>query len=101
MAAPKENAIITRSHYGNLQFLHAMGSEPNELPSETKRKIMIWLDVMYKLARGGMGIDEGTPIQETALREFFRDTDILKPSDTLWQFLLAKTPSYVNRKHIH
>jgi hypothetical protein len=59
-----------RSHYGDLQFFHCMASTPGELPTETKRKFMTWLEVLWKLANGEDGITPDTVINKTALSEF-------------------------------
>jgi hypothetical protein len=90
-----ENQIINRSHYGNLQFLHSMACEEGEEPAETKRKIMIWLEVMYKLAcrDKDWGIRPETSIKDTKLQEFFSNDSIPNLSDNLRRLLLAKTPS--------
>lgn len=58
-----------RSHYGDLQFLHSMASSLGEQPQETKRKILIWLEVMYKLATGD-GVQASTELQHTKIDEF-------------------------------
>jgi hypothetical protein len=42
--------IIGRSHFWDMQFLHGMGSSKNEAPTETKRKILMWLQIMYNIA---------------------------------------------------
>jgi hypothetical protein len=59
-----------RSHWGDLQFLHCMASTSGELPTETKRKFMIWLEVLWKLANGEDGITPDTIVSTTALSEF-------------------------------
>ncbi|KPM43290.1 hypothetical protein AK830_g3276 [Neonectria ditissima] len=59
-----------RSHYGDLQFLHCMASESKEPAAETKRKVMAWLEVMYKLANGEDGITAQTKPTDTKLKEF-------------------------------
>lgn len=48
--------IIARSHFGDMQFLHAMADHVDERPAETKKKIMTWLEVMYKIAIGKISI---------------------------------------------
>lgn len=90
------NQIIYRSHYGDLQFLHSMGCGKDEWPEQTKIKILIWLEVMYKLACGNQGIDAETRIGDTKLRGFFNDEHRPSSSDNLRKLLLAKTPSYVS-----
>lgn len=58
---------IGRSHYGDLQFLHCMASNLGESPHETKRKVMIWMEVMYKLSNGEDGITPDTRPKDTKL----------------------------------
>ena len=81
-----------RSHYGDLQFLHSMACQPGELPLETKRKLMIWLEVMYKLATGEAGITADTELGSTKLAEFCPVLS-LPPSFKPLRYLLAnKSP---------
>lgn len=42
--------VIGRSHFGDLQFLHAMASSEGESPLTTKGKILMWMEIAYKLA---------------------------------------------------
>jgi hypothetical protein len=44
--------LTGRSHYFDLQFLHAMASTAGELPTDTLAKIMLWAEVMYRLSIG-------------------------------------------------
>jgi hypothetical protein len=50
-----QQTITGRSHFGDLQFLHAMAAQEKEEPQETKSKIMMWLEIMYKLSVGDQG----------------------------------------------
>ncbi|KAF2216904.1 hypothetical protein CERZMDRAFT_64299 [Cercospora zeae-maydis SCOH1-5] len=68
--ADKMNNPTGRSHYGDLQFLHCMASTADEKPEETKRKLMKWLSVLWKLANGEEGIVPDTVISKTDLAEF-------------------------------
>lgn len=43
--------MLYRSHYGDLQFLHGMASS-GEQAADTRRKMMIWAEFAYKVARG-------------------------------------------------
>ncbi|KAL8782840.1 MAG: hypothetical protein Q9195_009561 [Heterodermia aff. obscurata] len=78
-----------RSHYGDLQFLHSMASQAGELPAETKRKLMTWLEVMYKLAIGENGITADTELRSTKLSEFCPVLS-LPPDFKSLRYLLAK-----------
>ncbi len=64
-----------RSHFGNLQFLHAMATKLGEPAQTTKDKLMSWLEVMYKLACGDQGV---SPNDKLAARfpNDFNDTTV-------------------------
>ena len=49
--------MIVRSHFGDFQFLHSMADNEGEQPQDTKTKIMIWLEIMYKVAIGQISKD--------------------------------------------
>ncbi|KAJ1324700.1 hypothetical protein MN608_09403 [Microdochium nivale] len=68
--------VIGRSHYGDMQFLHCMASVGGEQPTETQRKIMTWMEVMYKLSNGEGGITPDTLLQDTKLGDL-----LAKPAD--------------------
>ncbi|MCJ1306565.1 hypothetical protein MMC25_000208 [Agyrium rufum] len=63
--------LIRRSHFGDLQWLHAMASTLGEEPTDTKQKVLRWMETMYKLAIGT--INGGTPLQETWMTQWFND----------------------------
>jgi hypothetical protein len=44
--------LTGRSHYWDMQFLHAMAAAPGEAPQDTLAQIMLWAEVMYRLAIG-------------------------------------------------
>lgn len=78
-----------RSHYGDLQFLHCMACKLNETPEDTKSKLMVWLEVMYKLATGEDGITADTKVSATKLIQFCPPVS-LPPSFKPLRYLLAK-----------
>jgi hypothetical protein len=41
-----------RSHFGDMQFLHAMASRSGEPPEQTRRNILRWAQFAYRVARG-------------------------------------------------
>ena len=61
--------LICRSHSGELQWFHAMGSTVGEPPSETKQNIVRWMDTMYNVAAGAL--DANTRIWDTWLGSFY------------------------------
>lgn len=44
--------LMTRSHFGDLQFLHGMAAEDGELPQVTQQKILDWLEFAWKVSSG-------------------------------------------------
>lgn len=44
-----------RSHFGDMQFLHAMAVHSGEKPAETREKALRWLEFSYRVARGEIG----------------------------------------------
>ncbi|MYM30958.1 hypothetical protein GTP58_21710 [Duganella sp. CY15W] len=46
------NNLTGRSHYWDLQFVHAMASAVGEDPKDTRAKILLWAETMYKFAVG-------------------------------------------------
>lgn len=42
--------LMTRSHFGDLQFLHGMASEEGEDPAVTQSKIVGWLEFAWKVS---------------------------------------------------
>ena len=44
-----------RSHFGDLQFLHAMAPRSAEPAAETREKILRWAQFAYRVARGEIG----------------------------------------------
>jgi len=55
-------SLLARSHFGDLQFLHAMASEDGELARETKRRIMMWAQFTWEVNRGHY--DLGTKLRD-------------------------------------
>lgn len=46
-----------RSHYGDMQFLHAMAYKDGVDAEETKRKIYMWLEFLYQIATKKLGAE--------------------------------------------
>ncbi|KAJ4258025.1 hypothetical protein NW762_008163 [Fusarium torreyae] len=88
-----EKCMTKRSHMGNLQFFHGMGSKMGEEPQKTRKNILTWMEVMYKLACGDQGISEKDSLS-TALPGYFGKETVPSKSDTLRDLLLATTPKY-------
>jgi hypothetical protein len=65
--------ITGRSHFFDLQFLHAMGGEAGEKPHDTLAKIMLWAEVMYRLATDD-GVAPGDKLSAIPIESSVSDT---------------------------
>ncbi|KAH0543416.1 hypothetical protein FGG08_002274 [Glutinoglossum americanum] len=93
--------ITGRTHFWDLQFLHAMASDVGEDPHDTLGKVTLWLEIAYKLSIGqgisGTDVISSIPITNTVntrvyrLSDFFTTTTTPKSSDTLRTLLTANT----------
>ena len=57
--------LMTRSHFGDLQFLHAMAGEEGVHPGATRAQVLDWLEFAWKVSAGEIKPDT-----------FLRDVDI-------------------------
>ena len=62
--------LIHRSHWGDLQWLHAM-APGNQDPALTKKSILQWMETMWEVATGKMPSD--TAISATSVKDSFSD----------------------------
>jgi hypothetical protein len=62
------SALLLRSHFGDMQFLHAMAAKEGELASETQAKIFAWGEFTYKVAVGEIARD--APLYTTGIAGF-------------------------------
>ena len=85
--------MTKRSHFGNLRFLHAMATRKEESAEETKQNLMLWLEIMYKLACGNQGVSGNDQLNIRFPKDFDRQTDP-SGSRTLRDLIMATTPSY-------
>ena len=49
--------LLVRSHFGDLQFLHAMAVADGEAAEQTRRHIMAWLEFTWRTSIGDPGFD--------------------------------------------
>jgi hypothetical protein len=98
--------ITGRSHFFDLQFLHAMSTKEGEQPQDTLAKIMLWAEVMYRLATDDgvapsdtlSGIHIASSVSDGAgktysyeLSDFFDATTRPSGSDTIRYLLTLDT----------
>jgi hypothetical protein len=48
----KNAPLLARSHFGDLQFLHAMASAEGETAAETRDKILMWAEFTWRVGTG-------------------------------------------------
>ncbi len=46
-----------RSHYGDMQFMHAMASKDGEQAEDTRLKILMWAEYLYEISIGNLRED--------------------------------------------
>ncbi|MXO90262.1 hypothetical protein [Pontixanthobacter aquaemixtae] len=51
------SGLSCESHYGGLQFMHAMASRPNESDDQTRRYIRGWSQFVFRVATGKVDLD--------------------------------------------
>ena len=87
--------VMTRSHFGDLQFLHAMSSAEGVHPGATRAKVLDWLEFAWKVSSREIKPDTFLrDIQIPAVQEHFGCTEwrvvdlyILGHQDKLGRFL--------------
>jgi hypothetical protein len=60
--------LLHRVHYGDLQFLHSMASNPLETAGQTLEKVLMWAEFCYKVGTGV--IDPETALGEVPVAGF-------------------------------
>ena len=88
------NCMTKRSHFGDLQFLHGMASRDGEAAETTKKNILAWMEVMYKLACGNQGVAMQDKLK-SVLPALFNGSTEPTGDATVKQLLLATTPNYL------
>ncbi|KAI1323314.1 hypothetical protein F5Y16DRAFT_384235 [Xylariaceae sp. FL0255] len=91
--AGNEKHMIQRSHFGNLQFLHAMACILGEKPDTTKKALIGWMGVMYKLACGNQGVSDRHKLKQH-LPDHFNNNTTPTGDHTLYELLIATTQKY-------
>ena len=87
------NCMTRRSHFGDLQSLHGMASTSGQAPEATKRNIIAWIEIMYKLACGNQGVATNDRLQTVFPTQFNNSTQPTGDA-SMKELLLATTPNY-------
>ncbi|WP_349746631.1 hypothetical protein [Pseudomonas frederiksbergensis] len=61
----EQYSMLLRSHFGDLQFLHAMASHPGERAGETYDNVMMWAEFTWRIATNEF--TRGTSIAEASI----------------------------------
>lgn len=61
-------SLLGRSHFGDLQFLHAMASKDGEPAIETRKRILMWAEFTWKVGRGDCEL--GTELKNVSIAGF-------------------------------
>ena len=70
------DAMLYRTHFGDLQFLHAMASGDGESAAETKANLMGWLEFAWRASLGEYTLDSRLKeIDNTTIRRLFGKTE--------------------------
>ena len=62
--------LLVRSHFGDLQFPHAMALEDGESPEQTWRAIMAWMEFTWRTATGDDGFESRRLVNELPIDGF-------------------------------
>jgi hypothetical protein len=60
--------LLARSHFGDLQFLHAMASVDGETAAESQKRVLMWAEFTWKVAIGTYKLD--TPLKDVDVAGF-------------------------------
>lgn len=63
--AESRASLLARSHFGDLQFLHAMAETDNERAQDTKQRIMMWAEFTWLIGIGEYKL--GTRLKEVPI----------------------------------
>lgn len=63
--AASRTSLLGRSHFGDLQFLHAMASRDGELALDTKKRVIMWAQFAWRIALGEFS--SGTKLKEVPI----------------------------------
>lgn len=70
------SAMLYRTHFGDLQFLHSMATQDGETAAETKAQVMDWLQFSWRTALGEYRLETrlaDVPIPR--IRDLFENSD--------------------------
>lgn len=81
--------IMLRSHFGDLQFLHSMASTPSERASETRDRILMWIEFTWRTARGEFA--NGTRLIDTRIPGM---ADHFKAGETVQTLFTRGNPTH-------
>lgn len=81
--------IMLRSHFGDLQFLHAMASRPDERAGETQVNVLMWAELTWRIAR--KELSRGTLLSDTPVA---RLDNYFKGEETIQTLFARGNPTH-------
>lgn len=87
----EQYSILLRSHFGDLQFLHAMASHPGERAGETYDNVMMWAEFTWRIVLNEF--NKGTNIAEASV-EVPRLMDFFGMGETVQNIFFKGEASY-------
>jgi hypothetical protein len=81
--------LLYRSHYHDLQFLHAMAKDSDETAAETRDKAMMWIEYAYRVSTGEIGPKEPLAksierLNSAGSKDYFKNTLLAKARAHRW-----------------
>jgi hypothetical protein len=74
--ASTKAALLARSHYGDLQFLHGMASQDGETAAITRQRIMMWAEFTWRVATREYRLDtQLKDVPVAGFKDFFGQSD--------------------------
>lgn len=66
--------LLVRSHFGDMQFLHAMASRDNETASAVRTRILMWTELTWRIALGEYPLSQRVKdIPVAGINDLFND----------------------------
>ena len=62
--------LLVRTHFGDLQFLHAMAVSDGEVPQDTQRNVMAWMEFTWRTAIGDQGFNSQRVVSRLPIEGF-------------------------------
>ncbi|KAI5369194.1 hypothetical protein Slin14017_G000730 [Septoria linicola] len=89
-----EGNMTRRSHFHDLQFLHAMAPSKGATAQSTKDQLMLWLKTMYKLACGNQGVQASDSLSSVFGDQYFNTNTEPNGGQSIQELVLAPSTHF-------